>query len=176
MKSTEVYRSIRDIISPWCKANDFKRTKSGMLGWYRQTGDHFLVFWFQCSMDGWDKYAGSKFVVEFQLADEAIIGVGKNRERIQSLLDRKQLIQVRQIQNEVVFKLNLPTDDYPVFHISPDISKWYLAKFKPVKHNYNSNDDIWFRYHSVEDVERWAAFILEHLPVLVTRFDPEIRF
>jgi hypothetical protein len=70
VKSTDAYRVIRPVIAPWCKAEGFSRTPGGMLGWQRRQAEEHLVFWFQCSRDGWDDYAGSKFIVEFQLSEE----------------------------------------------------------------------------------------------------------
>ena len=53
MKSTAVYRQIRDVLGPWFKANGFKRAK-GMLSWVRPAGSQFLVVWVQISQHGWD--------------------------------------------------------------------------------------------------------------------------
>lgn len=55
MKSTEVYKEINKIISPTLKSNGFKKTKSGMLGFYKQLKEFYLVIWFQCSQDGFDQ-------------------------------------------------------------------------------------------------------------------------
>jgi len=127
MYSTEVYKILRELFAPWCKDHGFKRTKGGLLGWYRQIGNEYLVFWFQCWTNGWDEYAGSKFTIEFQLANKPIIGVGSNRKRLPALLDRPHLEQVRQIQNEVISKMSPPNNDYFVLHISPEVTKWYLV-------------------------------------------------
>lgn len=55
MKSTEVYKEINKTISPTLKSNGFKKTKSGMLGFYKQLKEFYLVIWFQCSQDGFDQ-------------------------------------------------------------------------------------------------------------------------
>jgi hypothetical protein len=167
MKSTEVYRVIRDILKPWCKVHGFKRTKSGMLGWYKQVEGEFLVFWFQCSMDGWDEIVGSKFIVEFQFANEPVIGVGKIRKRLPELLEETHLEIVREIQNGIISKLSPPPKDYPVLQISADVTEWYLAKFKPITSRYKNTDDIWLRYKTENDVRQWASFVLDHLPFIL---------
>ncbi len=176
MKSTEVYRIIRDVIAPWCKTQGFKRTKGGMLGWYKPVGNKFLVFWFQCSMDGWDNFAGSRFVVDTQLSDEPIVGSSIQHQRLPHFLDDAQLEQVRQIQNMVTERLKAPPETYFVLHISPSVREWYLAKFQPITRKYANTDDIWLRYFFPEDVRRWAEFALDHLPSILESFatNPQI--
>ena len=62
-----------------------------MASWCKPYGDQFLVFWFQCSSDGWDPYAGSQFTVEFQIANRPVLGLGVNRKRLALLLTEDQL-------------------------------------------------------------------------------------
>jgi hypothetical protein len=146
-----------------------------MLGWHKQVEDKFLVFWFQCSMDGWDEIAGSKFIVEFQLSREPIIGIGENRQRLPKFLNTTQLDKIWEIQNEIISKLTPPPKDYPALHISADVSEWHLAKFKPIKSKYTNKDDIWLRYKSEDDVKHWANFVLNQLPSIITKFAPSLN-
>ncbi len=172
MKSTETYRVIREILSPWCRSHGFKRTKSGMAGWHRPIDNTFLSFWFQCSMDGWDDFVGSKFIIEFQLSDKPVIGTGQVRVRLPQVLDVTQLEQVRKIQNDIISGLRPPSGDYYVLHISPEVREWYLDKFKLITLPYTNTSDIWLRYKSEMDVRRWAEFLLIHLPSILSRFAP----
>jgi len=142
-----------------------------MLGWYKQVHGDILLFWFQYSGDGWDTYAGSKFIVEFQLASEPYIGVGKNRKRLPCFLNDKQLDEMRGIQNEIIARLSNPPPNHPTLHISADISQLYLAKFKPITEPYKNADDVWLRYYSDSDVRRWAEFVLRQLPLVVAGFE-----
>ena len=175
MKSTEVYKILREVLAPWCREHGFKRIKSGMLGWHKRIGQEYLVFWFQCSRDGWDEYAGSKFIVEFQLASEPVIGIGRNRKRLPALLSKTQLDQVLKIQNEVISKLSPPHNAYIALHFSSDNAEYYLARFKPEKRSYRNNDDIWLRYHDEENVKKWGLFIKDNLPVILSRFIPDYK-
>jgi hypothetical protein len=175
MKSTETYQVLREVLGPWCKSQAFKRTKGAVLGWVKPVSDEFLVFWCQCSMDGWDSFAGSKFIVEFQRSNKPIIGVGRERKRIPELLDAGQLDQARRIQNEIILRLQPPAADYYTLHISPSVKDWYLAKFKPVTERYKNTDDIWLQYKTAEDVSKWAQFILELLPTVLARFAPDLQ-
>jgi hypothetical protein len=168
MKSTEVYKIIRDTVGPWCKQQGFRRTSGGMLGWHRPEGAEHLVFWFQCSQDGWDAYAGSKFIVEFQVSDSSQIGVGTRRYRLPYFLTEHELNQVRSIQNAVIARLPTPPRDYYIFGLDRNLVDWYQAKFRTVQEPYSSRDDIWLRYHEPADVRRWAEFLLSVLPRVVS--------
>jgi hypothetical protein len=172
MKSTEVYRAIRQLVGPWCKQNGFKKTSSGMLGYIKPQDGRYLVFWFQCSQEGWDAYAGSKFVVEFQLSSLDHIGACAGeytRNRLPHFLDENDLERVRQMQNRVISKLTVPPADYFVLKISDQVGKWYLSKFQSIDQPYTASDDIWFRYSDEEDVTRWSEFVLEILPKAIAR-------
>lgn len=169
MKSTEVYKALREVLGPWCKQAGFKRTTGGVLGWHRPLpGGLHQVFWFQCSQDGWDPYRGSKFIVEFQVSGEPAIGVGLQRRRLPRYLDADQLEQVRALQNEVIRRLPKPPTDYFLLQME-DLADWYRAAFRERREPYASNEDIWLRYHQPEDVRRWAEWLLPHLPHLLER-------
>ena len=128
MKSTQVYQAIREVIAPWCKENGFKRTSGGMLGWYQAVDEKFIVFWFQCSQDGWNEYAGSSFCVEFQFSDSPHIGGGHadDRQRLPHFLTRNDLDEVRQKKNSVIAKLVYPPKDYYIFQLGVNLVNWYL--------------------------------------------------
>src|SRR5215470_5866644 len=73
MKSQELYSTLREHLAPLFKASGFKRTTT-MLSWIRPHGALYEGAWCQADQRGWDSYAGSKFVVEFQLGPEPVIG------------------------------------------------------------------------------------------------------
>jgi hypothetical protein len=86
MKSTEVYRVLRDELAPVLKSLGFKRGKE-FLSWTREHDGLYTVLWCQVSRDGWDDYAGSSFVVEFQRSEATGVGMpAKARKRINKLL------------------------------------------------------------------------------------------
>jgi hypothetical protein len=173
MKSAEVYGIIRNAVGPWCKANGFKRAKS-MLGWSKPYRDRFLVFWFQCSRDGWDPFAGSKFVVEFQLDSISEPGGGGDRHRLSHFLDPEQLERVKGHQNAVIAKLRKPSPDYFILQMEERVRDWYLGQFTPLSEAPSNQSDVWLRYHDAEDVRRWAAFVQDLLPGIVKRIAPEM--
>jgi hypothetical protein len=170
MKSTEVYRVARGVLAPWCKAHGFRRTTGGLLGWHKPLGELHLVFWLQCSQDGWDAYAGSKFIVEFQLSRSPQLGAAGPeglRERLPRFLAEHELELVREIQNTVIRSLPQPQPDHLVFKMDQQIVDWYLSEFKEVAGPYRATDDVWLRYWTPEDVKHWAEFLLGVLPRIV---------
>src|SRR5262245_24489527 len=170
MKSTDVYREARGVLAAWSKASGFKRTSGGMLGWTKVVADDHLFFWLQVSQDGWDAYAGSKFVVEFQRSQSAhMFDAGRDvvRRRLPHFLRDHELEDVRTLQNDVIRSLQRPPRDYFLYQMDAKVVAWYEAKFDPVADRYRRDEDIWFRYHEPAHVRRWAEFVMEVLPRVV---------
>ena len=174
MKSTDVYRTIRETIGPWCKSVGFKRTQDGMLGWVRPAEAKHLLFWCQCSQDGWDSYAGSKFVVEFQLAPSdrpGASGPESKRMRLGRLLFDGELQRATELQDAVIAKLAQPPKDHPNMTVSNEVARWYLAKFARLERPYRRDDDLWLRYHDDDDVAHWGNFLRDVLPRVIATFE-----
>jgi hypothetical protein len=146
----------------------------GVLGWYKAVGDEWFLFWFQCSDWGWNDLTGSEFTVEFQRSAAPVIGTGATRKRLLQLMDDAQLEQVRQIQNRVIASLRPLPKNHPVLRISPQVAEWTLSMFQPVPPQAMNPNQFWFRYYTVEDVRRWAAFILAQLPGALKSFAPDL--
>jgi hypothetical protein len=174
MMSTDVYKTIRETMGPWCKSEGFRRTPGGMLGWVRPAQAKHLVFWCQCSQDGWDDYAGSGFIVEFQLAPSDRPGAGgseSKRMRLGRLLLDSELQRATELQNRLIGKLAQPPRDHPNLRISDQVTRWYLAKFARLERPYRRNDDLWLRYYDEEDVVGWARFVQDVLPRVTAAFE-----
>jgi hypothetical protein len=91
MKSQESYSTLRVHLAPVFKANGFKRAKT-MLSWVRPCGELYVSVWCQADQTGCDTYAGPKFVVEFQLGCEPVIGKSEiRRARIGKMLSAAEL-------------------------------------------------------------------------------------
>lgn len=176
MKSTEVYRVLRAKLGASCKAAGFRRTKGGMLGWYRPHEGRQLVFWFQCSRHGWDPHVGSQFSLEFQLADRPETGIGlKNRRGLCELLTAEELEEVRARQNEVIAALTPPPAGHWSEQLEGRARDWYLGQFEPVAERYAAGQDVWLRYGCEENVARWAEFLLPRLSRMLVEFETQTR-
>jgi hypothetical protein len=164
MKSQELYSALREHLAPLFKASGFKRATT-MLSWVRPRGALYEGVWCQADQRGWDSYAGSKFVVEFQLGPEPVIG-GKTicGRRIGKLLNPAEREEARTIQNRVIASLRTPPKNHAVLNVCEEVSTLYLKEFDLVDQPYGERDDIWFRYASKEDVARWSNFLVDKLP------------
>jgi hypothetical protein len=164
MKSTEVYRLLRDEVGPWSKEKGFTRGKT-MLSWCRPSNGMHVVFWFQISRDGWDDYAGSQFTVEFQLSREPEVGVPSvRRQRFTAFIDDNSRDELRRIQNSIIEALPRPPSNHPTLQMPEAVRKWYLKKFDLVTEPYLPRDDVWYRYHTDIQIQNWGRFFLKHLP------------
>ncbi len=123
------------------------------------------MLWFQVSRDGWDAYAGSKFVVELQRSDSSEPGAPSSaRARLAKFLTDGQRSEAWRIQSQVIASLSCPPPTHPVLHVSPDVTRWYLEKFEPLRGAYGSDDDLWLRYAQAAHVDTWAEFLKRVLP------------
>jgi hypothetical protein len=171
MKSSEVYSVLSEHMVPLLKTAGFKRAKA-MLSWARPQQERYLVIWCQVSQDGWDSYAGSKFVLEFQLSETPVVGGSQiRRERLALILDKKGREEIRKIQNQVIASLRRPPSSYPLLHVSEGLRDHYLGKFLAINEPFGDRDDIWLRYGSREHVATWAQFIVGKLPECFERVD-----
>jgi hypothetical protein len=160
MKSTEVYKEIHTTIFPWLKANGFKKTKSGMLGYYKSLEKYYLVIWFQCSQDGFDEYSGSKFIIELQISTTNEIGAGAIvRNRIPFFLSENDFVEIEKATNEIRSKLKRPPKTYYVFHLAENIQEWSKNKFEKTTVSYNKSSDIWFEYFDRADIKKWVRIL-----------------
>lgn len=143
-----------------------------MLSWTRPEGEIYLTFWFQVSQHGWDRYAGSQFIVELQLSSQPVVGTGLRRSRLPTLLSESEREELRQRQNTVIGRLQSPPSAYVEMLSagSLDTKSWYLNHFEAVNQPYYEGQDIWFRYASEDDVQAWCEFIKAKLPPAIDKF------
>ncbi len=164
MRSQETYSALRARLAPVFKANGFKRART-MLSWARAQGDKYILVWCQVDRGGWDAYAGSKFVIEFQLSYEPVVGTSSiRRQRLGKMLHANEREEIRTIQNKVIASLSRPPRSYSMLNISEELSTLYLRQFQPIDEPYSDSEDIWLRYASEDDLDMWAKFIITKLP------------
>lgn len=173
MKAAEVYALVKSDLGPWFKSAGFRRAE-GFLSWCRSRGDAYTVVWFQVSRDGWDAYAGSKFVVTFQRSPEPVPGAIQSRSaRLADLLRHDAREELRALQNAVITGLVHPPDSHPALHVSESATRWYRKKFLPDTEPYSDRDDVWLRYAAPGHVRTWSHFILAQLPACVTAIESD---
>ena len=126
----------------------------------------------QVSRDGWDAYAGSKFVVELQRSDSPDPGAPSSaRARLATFLADDQRSEAWRIQSQVIASLSRPPRTHPALHVSPDVTRWYLEKFEALRNAYGPSDDLWLRYAKAEHVDTWVEFLRRVVPGCVEAMD-----
>ena len=159
MKSTEVYKIINLIIKDDFKALGYKKTKGGMLGFYKQINKLYVIFWFQCSQSAFNFYTGSKFTIEFQLSETDGIGSEAiERHRISHYLTQEELQYITKKENEIRKNMKKPPSNYSLLNMSDDIKKWFMKNYGPIRDVYNNDTDIWLRYIEEKDIKEWVEY------------------
>jgi|WetSurMetagenome_2_1015567.scaffolds.fasta_scaffold52388_3 hypothetical protein len=172
MKSTDVYKEINNIIFPNLKSNEFKKTKSGMLGYYKQLKEFYLVIWFQCSQDGFDEYAGSKFIVEIQISKTNEIGTDSIvRQRIPFFLTENDFTEIARTENQIKDKFRKPPKTYYIYSLAENTQNWYKKKFEKANDTYNKSSDIWFVYFDQTDIQKWINIIEPMIKRIIYNFE-----
>lgn len=175
MKSTELYKIINSQIGVEVRKLSYKKTKSGMLGFYKKIGENYIVFWFQCSQDGFDKYAGSKFTVEFRIGYSNQIGhSGIGGGRVAKYLSTKDLDEILIIQNGIISNLIEPSNNY-LRILGDNVENWYLQKFNKLSEALSNTSDIWFRCKTEEDVLKWTEFLKGRILNIIFELEKNVQ-
>jgi hypothetical protein len=167
VKSTEVYKLIHASVGPWCKANGFKRGKSGWLAYQKPVDGKYLSFWFQCDKWGWDKYSGSSLTVEFQFHASRELGQLSNQ-RLAQFLTSAELEAIRTHQNRIIGKIPPPPQEWvELFERNAQkrddpasLMQGFWIPWRQIEQPYEPNHDIWLRYWEADDVKMWAEMVL----------------
>ncbi len=184
MRSTHVYRTIREAVDPWCEANGFTRAAAAPLAYCKPIGGKFLSVWFQCDRHGWDPYSGSRFTVEFQLDGSPEPGKPAN-DRLQRFLTAEELEFVRDVQNSIIRKIPPPpqawVDSFESnarrLYKNPELLiEGFWEQWRPVSAPLQPEHDLWLRYWEADDVTTWAALILNVLPRIVAQYSEAQSF
>jgi hypothetical protein len=166
LKPKEVYSQLKLTLAPWFKAQGYKRAKC-QLGWYKQIGDCYIVVWCQLDRNGFDRYEGSSFILEFQKSLDLLVGAfPAYRKRFALFLSDPEREEVRRFQNEVIASFRHPAKSY-YEQLPENLIESYLRRFNKIEKPYHKQNDIWFRYTNLEHIDYWAKFILKKLPVCI---------
>ena len=172
IRSAELYSALRAALAPPLKAAGFKRSKIWTLAWSRPTDKGQLALWFQCDHYGWMRELGSRFTLEFQLADDAnaLSNDLKKRERFAAFLTAEELETARRLNNEVLGSLPTPSAGNPILAIPEHLRTALLAAYAPRPEPYRRNHDVWLHYYTHAHIRAWADFLEARIVGLSLRF------
>jgi hypothetical protein len=172
IRAAQVYSILKAALGPGLKAAGFKRSKIWTLAWARGTQRGELAFWFQCDRYGWTRELGSRFTLEFQLADDAnaLSNNLKKRERFAAFLSDQDLEAVRLLNNKVLDSLPAPAPESPLLAIPEHLRAALLAAYSPRTEPYSRNQDVWLHYNAHAHIRAWADFLEARIVGLSLRF------
>lgn len=177
MIAKEVYKILRSVVGPWCKAHGFKPAKSSYVTYVGHGDGAGLLLCFQCHHQGWEKHKGSKFTVWLQRGGGAELQPQASN-RLTSSLSAQDLEFVRARQNRIISSIPQPPAEYVndvvkgmerAFNDPAPMIAIYLADWQAVEAPYKPTDDIWFRYFTEEDVRAWALVLLKYVESRVAK-------
>jgi hypothetical protein len=164
MKAADVYKRLKGHFGAWTKMHGFSPLERGV-SWSRPHGSVALIFGFGVARrDYWDQFAGSQFVLDFQIGRPGNDDLKNRCFRFCYLLTDAQREELRLIQNRVINSLTAPPYDHErVRDLDTETRDWYLEKFVPVP-SINPKHDTWMRYYTAEHVDEWAHYLLRQMP------------
>ena len=153
----------------------YKKTKSSLLGFYKLVGENYVVFWFQCSRDCFDKYIGSKFITEFYIGSSNQIGhSGIDGGRIAKYLSTEDLGEVLKIQNNIISNV-AKSSNILLKILGDNITNWYLQKNNKLSNEFSKTSDIWFRYKTEGDILKWTEFLKERILNIIFELEENVK-
>jgi hypothetical protein len=178
MKNREAFTLFQKRLAPWFRERGFASAKDphhrATWGWTRpEAAAHFNIWW-QGDKYPFDAFTGSKFVLEFEISHEIKPGYSDffaDRSRLNPLLNDDERSKLLELQNQVIGRLQMPTDEeYVKIYGFPPFHPMFEKQFAPVTQSYRPQEDVWLRYHNAEDMAIWADFVHERIELLVDRF------
>jgi hypothetical protein len=172
IRAEELYSALKAALAPALKPAGFKRSRIWTLAWSRSTDKGELAFWFQCDTYGWMRELGSRFTLEFQLADDAnaLSNNLRKRERYAAFLADDELETVRRLNNQVFESLPELSAGNPVLAIPDHLRTALLAAYAPRAKPYSRSEDIWLHYYTHTHIRAWADFLETRIVALSARF------
>jgi hypothetical protein len=181
VKSADLYREAAAVLTPWMRANGYKRIHGGKLRYFKPLNQGYFVITLQIDKYGYiGLFGGSEFVVTLQVIPQIDADHFDRypypQEQLNRLLSAERLEELRALQNQVIARLTPPAPDDPEMlqlaatpgGLSRDgvIKRYFSQHDKP----YRLGQGEWFRFADAEDVRRACEFVIAVLPETISAF------
>jgi uncharacterized protein (TIGR02996 family) len=165
MLAHEVQHTIRPVLSKWCRAHGFRLTRRGGLGWYHPIEDHFFVIGFRVPRR-WNQHWGGFLECQLSVQDQINPWIGTVRpaltRSVVSLVSAADRETMRCWYNEAAARTTIPEQaGEPLTEIERRLAEMLRV---PLTGPLSDGNEFLMRFHTADDVRRWATFILERLP------------
>ena len=169
----DVYKVLRESLTPWTAANGFRRVPGTVVGWQKPAGpDQLLRFMFEGSSRWGDAETGHSLTGRVQLdpapGDPAAAPIRQSL--FTSCLVRPELDRLAAIQGAINRRRPaLPAQYEQDFH-ADTLLGLYLRELYDPSPTYEEGAYVPLSYYAMEDVREWTQFIIEVLPAVLDRF------
>lgn len=159
MRAADLYRLMTATWREMFEQAGVRRVPKTKADWYQVRDGRNLLLAVQASDQGWDRFHGSDFVIEFDVAKDLKFGRSYDcRGRFGEHLDTPSLERIRAYQNEVVRRMQPPTPAEAGFDATdPDYGR-YLAAFFSAETEMRAHD-LHFRYYDDVDAAGWLELL-----------------
>jgi hypothetical protein len=176
IRSTEARLVWRRALKPVLAEMRFKPGKShptgGRSGWTRDAPPFHEFFWIQINNDGFDRYHGGEFVVEFESSiPDRHTGI---RDRMWRLLDVESRREVIRLNNQTIAALPGPSPEL-LAALPGSLSETYLGNFEAMAEDVKPDRDVWFRYARRTDVEAWGEFLAARIKNVIMSIEQRLE-
>lgn len=155
VSSRVVYSIARRTWGPTLRQFGFRNSpETSFASWTKPyQGGNLFISW-QVDKYGWSEEWGSEFTVEMERGGKRVHEAGMDESaRWTTYMTTSDLAAVEVIYDEIQSRL-------------PEVPPGNdLRPFVP-------GQDVWLPYYTPEDVERWAGFLLPHVPTLLNGHAP----
>lgn len=166
----EVHRTFRETWRPVLADLGFQRTPGyeSWSAWSRRVdGGEWQTAWMQLNAHGWRDWLGSCLTVELQQDASSEPGASPDRRgRWSYFMEPSTLREVESAQR-VIRGRRVPIGVRLTTRVEQGLLDSMAALHKDDR--YEPGKDIWLLYRADDDVQAWAQFFAERLPVMVER-------
>ncbi len=165
MHAKEVQQVIRPVFSKWCAAHGFRLTQRGGLGWYHPVEDQYFVIGFRIPRR-WNRHWGGVLECRVSVQDQINPWIADARpaltHSVVALVSDADRETMRCWYNEAAARTTIPEETgEPLTEMERRLADMLQV---PLQAPLSEGNEFLMRYHTADDVRRWATFILERLP------------
>ena len=164
----EVYRELRDALTPWAEAAGFRRQRGATPGWERPAGDdRRLVLRFEGSSAFVDPDSGHSLTGWFETL---AAGQVERQELFTTCLLQPELDRLARVHGRINARRPRMSDDMKVHFNADTVLGLHLRELYDPSPQYREGQHVPLSYYDLEDVRELLAFVVDTVPVALERF------
>jgi hypothetical protein len=162
----DVYRQLRDALSPWAQAAGFRRLRGAAPGWEKPIDDgRRLVVRFEGSSSFVDPDTGHSVVGWLEIHADQI----ERQVLFTTCLLQPELDRLARIHGTINARRPRMSDDMKVHFQADTLLGLHLRELYDASPAYREGQHVPFSYYDLADLRDIIAFIIDTLPVALER-------